>query len=598
MESYSKVLVDESNIDFAVNTLLDAKEIGFDTETYGLNWLDRMFCLQLATDDYAFYFNFHDYMDGTTILQIPWVLEKLAPVLNDKLKIWYAHNAKFDMHRLKWEGSEILGIIRDTVVWARLCWNQHFQYTLAKCLDRIGLAKDDAVEKYIAKNKCYTMITIKGKGTRVKIKHYDQVPFNIMFEYGCHDAWAGLQLGKKLHKEVDRLYDHDLIRTEEQLTKDTFDMEHRGAMVDLDNIFKGWDYEESNLEKTEEELSSRAGTPYRSGPKWLETTFDKFGVAYERNEKTGNPIFDKKALAKIDHPIAGLVREYRRAEKYISTYYSGFNYSQGQDNGCIHASIRTGGTDTLRFSYASPNLQNIPKEDSDDYEVYVRGCIKPREGYQLAAIDFRQQEFRLMLDYANEKRLIDAVNGGEDLHQATADLVGCTRKHAKVVNFGLLYGMGVETLAATLGISVREAQDLKFLYFAKLPRVEYFIDNVINTAKRRKYLKTWTGRLLRFPHRDMCYKGPNHLIQGGCADMVRKAIVEAAPLFKERKSGILIQVHDELLFEIHNDEMELIPQARDIMKNIYQPFNGMLMDCSIELSHKSWAYKDMREISA
>ena len=597
MEASANTLVTLDNLDRVIEYIQAHEELGFDTETYGLNWGKQMFSMQIACGDRAFYFNFHDYDDGTYILNKHTLLQRMKNIFTDLSKIWYIHNAKFDMHRLAWENIFIMGRVRDTVVWSRLVYNQYFRYDLGSCLKRIGMAKDDAVEKYIAEHKLYTMIEVEGKATKVKDKYYWLVPFQIMYEYGCMDAVGVLKLGQHLHKTVEKISSPELIQREEQLTKVCAEIEDRGAVVDLEYVQKGWEHEQQNKEELYRELSEIAGRPFKNGPKWLSQTFDEFHIPYERNEETGNPIFDKAALAKINNPIANKVKDWRRADKYIGTYYSSFKRQGGLNEGIIHANIRTGGTDTLRFSYSDPNLQNVPKEDSDSYEIYVRKCITPRPNYNLVAIDFRQQEFRLMLDYANEKRLIEAVNAGEDLHTATANLVGCTRKQAKVVNFGLLYGMGVEKLAATLGISVKEAQDLKFYYFAKLPRIEAFIDKVISTAKTRKYIKTWTGRYLRFPDREFCYKAPNHLIQGGCADMVREAMVQVAPKFEQLESGILIQVHDELVYEIHKDEMDIVPELRDTMKDIYTPFNGMLMDCSVEVSGKSWGYMDMQEIA-
>lgn len=595
--SYDAVLVTQDNIHSVVDSLKKVSTLGIDTETYGLGIADRMFALQISTQDTAYYFNFHKYDNPVSTLCPKSTVRQLADVFNDTSKVWYAHNAKFEMHKLADYGVELAGKIRDTVVWARLIWNVHFQYSLDACLKRIGLAKDDEVEKYISKNKCYTMVSIEGKTTKVKLKHYEQVPFPIMFKYGCMDAWGVLQLGNKTHKDVDRLYDYALINREEQLTKATFKMERRGARVDREYTKHGREIETRITNRVTDELTRLSGRPFKNGPKWLRETFDQFGIEYAINEKTNNPKFDKKELAKINHPIAGLVREYRRSTMYSNTYYSTILEKTSDESPYIYANIKTGGTDTLRFSYSSPNLQNVPKEDSDDYDVYVRKNYVPRDGFNIVAIDFRQQEFRLMLDYANEKRLIDAVNNGEDLHQATADLVGCSRKHAKTVNFGLLYGMGVETLAVTLGISVKEAKTLKELYFARFPKIEFFIDRVIRTAKTRKYIKTWTGRLLRFPNKDYAYKAPNHLIQGGCADMVREAIVQCDPILEAKRSGILIQVHDELVFEIAYEEMNLVPLLKDTMKNIYTPFNGMLMDCSVEISDKSWGYCDMQEVA-
>ena len=602
MEKYQqleKVLVTHKNLDEVVKVLEAARKVGFDTETYGLLLFDKMFSMQFAVGDTAYYFNFKDYGDGTPILDIDYTLECLEKVFSDKGKIWYIHNAKFDLHRLWHYSTFIEGRVRCTNVWARLVYNVHFVYSLAACLKRIGLAKDDEVEKYISKHKLYTAEAVRGKSKPVKYKHYDKVPFEIMFPYGCMDAWAVLKLGEYLHDKVMGYGTPEaLIVREEKLVHVAAKMEQRGVELDVDYVQKGWDYEERKLEEVEKELSVLAGRPFKNGPKWLAETFDKYGVEYNRNAKTGNPEFDKDSLDKIDHPIAAKVREYRRGFQYINTYYSSFQYNIDKYGGKAHATIKLGGTDTGRFSYSGPNLQNVPKEDEEGREIYVRKCIKPRAGFNLVAIDFSQQEFRLMLDYACEKRLIARIVNGEDVHQATADEVEITRKHAKTLNFGLLYGMGIDALAAMLKIAVNEARKTKDRYFAKLPMVEFFIQKVIRTAKMRGYIETWAGRRLWYTDKEFCYKAPNGLIQGGSADMVREAMILIDELFVSRdmESGMVIQVHDELLFEIKEDEMYIVPTLRNIMKNVYKPFNGMAMDCSVETSKVSWGKCDMEEI--
>jgi DNA polymerase-1 len=192
-----------------------------------------------------------------------------------------------------------------------------------------------------------------------------------------------------------------------------------------------------------------------------------------------------------------------------------------------------------------------------------------------------------MLDYAGEMALIEQVAAGVDVHQATADLVGCTRKHAKTVNFGLLYGTGVEKLAVMLGISVEDARHLKAKYFSKLPNVERFIKNVIQTARNEGQIYNKFGRVYTFLDRNFAYKAPNYLIQGGTSDAMRNAMINCHDILEGTLSRMILQVHDELLFEIHKSEMHLIPLLKEAMKKAY-PYRLLAMDVDVEYSNESW----------
>jgi len=594
-----RILVTSQNLSNCVELLRGSPCKSFDTETYGLDYGQRMFSMMICDGYHSLYFNFHNYDDPEIpILDRYDTLMALDPEFENPLTTWFMHNAKFDLHRLYYHMTLPEGNVHDTQVFARLEYNQHMRYDLDSCVRRVdkSFSKDDSVKKYISKNKLYTWESVPGKTKRIKHMHFDKVPFEIMLKYGHIDAEVTHKLGMHQIDKVVPGIPLNVVKREYRLTKVCAKMEQRGVKVDIDYVNKGWEHEEEKKRKIAENLREQAGSQFKNGPKWLQETFDRFGVKYRNKPETGNPVFDKQALEEIKHPIAEGVVKWRKSDKYIGTYYSSFARHHRINNGVIHANIKMHGTDTLRFSYSDPNLQNVPKEDEGDYAVYVRKCIVPRENYLLCAIDYRQQEFRLMLDYAGEKRLIKQVNEGADLHQATADLVGVTRKQAKTINFGLLYGMGVAKLALQLNVSEREAADLRFKYFYKLPKVENLIYNVIQKAKLKKQIKTWTGRKLYFPDSDFAYKAPNHLIQGGCADIVREAMVRVEPQLKDRASGMIIQVHDELLFEIHRDEQELIPILKETMKTIYRPIHGMFMDCSVELSPLSWGKCDMNEV--
>jgi DNA polymerase-1 len=592
----SKILVTTDNFGETYDILKAEEYIGLDTETFGLKIYDDMFCLQLSTDGYQFYFNFLEYPSNPFVWDKKELLADLADLWRDKNKTWFIHNAKFDLHRFYNHAWYIRGRIHCTQAVARIIYNQHISYSLDACVQRaFKEKKDDGVEKWIKANKAYTWETIEGKKKRIKNKHYDQVPFDIMFDYGCSDVELVRKLGvwqlDKMPPDYQEVYEREC-----KLVKTCMDMEQEGIKIDKEYVAYAKEEEKRLLAKAKESATEQANEEYKNGPKWLSAAFDRVGQQYRINPQTGNPMFDKDELAGMDSPLARTVREIRTREKYIGTYYSSFQHFGGV-GGIVHANIRQSGTDTGRFSYSDPNLQNVPKEE--DFKrgtVQVRKCFVPREGHCFVMIDFDQQEFRLMLDYAGETSLIRKImEHGEDVHQATADMLGVSRKEAKTLNFGLLYGMGYAKLSNQLSISPAEAKELRRLYFARLPHVQKFINGVVSKAESRGYIKTWAGRRLYFPDSEYAYKAPNHLIQGGCGDIAREAMNRLSDLLAGYNTNMLVQVHDELLFEVPFDELELVDDLRKEMEDVYVPHNGMQLTCGVEHSWVSWGKQDVED---
>lgn len=573
----------DADLDELISDVLANPIISLDTESYGGDWNHSMFALQFATATNQWYLNFHEYFDGTCRLNKGEIVKKLTPIWESKSLIVAMHNAKFDLRRLAIEEVFPKFLVHCSQMCERFVYNQYMRYSLAACAKRRGMEKDDRVAEYINEHKLWTMVD--GK----KWKHFDQVPFNIMFEYGCIDVEVCLAIAIDQHE---KLKAHTFYWNDLALEKVAYGMEHRGFEVRKDYAIGGLIYEQEQQRIAEEILSELACEPFRNGPKWLSAIFDKHKVPYSRNPKTNNPVFDKKALGEISHPIAEQIMAYRRHEKYASTYYSHY-----VKHDVVHAEIKLWGTDTGRFSYAEPNLQNVPKEESlcTDIPYQVRGCFRPREDYVLVCIDYDQQEFRLLLDYAGEMELIKEINElGLDVHQVTANSVGISRTQAKTLNFALLYGMGIEKLSNALKVDEYTAKQIKSQYFARLPRVKGFIGAVISKAERTKEIKTWCGRSLHFPNKDFAYAAPNHLIQGGCGDIARFAMTAIAEQVLEgTKSALLLQVHDELVFEFHKDELDLIDPIVRIMETTYRPFNGMKLTCGVDHSFVSWGKRDI-----
>jgi DNA polymerase-1 len=483
---------------------------------------------------------------------------------------------------------------------ARLIKNNHLSYSLDACVRRVhgyDLGKL-GVDEYISKHKLYDIVDIPGKLRKEKKKHYYKVPFALMAEYGERDGKLVRDLGVY---QVNALKKEDinpnLIENEINLTKVCFHMEQRGIKLDLPYVRDSLKYREEELTKSKLDFFGVSGITYQRGPKCLVEAFTKLGEFIPKTAK-GNPCFAKEALSNRDSPIIEVLKRIREHEKFIDTYYSSF-INLSDCRGIIRANILQGGTETGRFSYSSPNLQNIPKEDDrrKRNNYYVRKCFVPREGYFFVMIDYNQQEYRLMLDYAGERKIIDKINEGLDVHQATAELLTSpgyevTRKMAKTINFMLLYGGGTTTLANALQVPFDKAKQLKRVYFDQLPRVTEFLQRVRTTATGRGYIQNWFGRKCHYSQMKGSFIMPNHLIQGGCADIIKVAMVRIHDLLKGRKSSMLVQIHDEILLEVYDSERLLVPKIKEIMENVYRSKNNLRLTCGVEHSNVSFASID------
>lgn len=584
---------------------------GLDTETTGLEAYgnDRLFSLILANDTESFYFNFKDYagLDPSYTLDIKEALPLLQKCFDNRDSTWCIHNAKFDLAMLAKEGLEVKGNIHDTEVVARLIYNKHFTYSLASRVKEMGAEKSTAVEDYIKKHKLQTILTIPGKKKRVTKPHYDRVPFDIISNYGLQDGRIVLDLAKYQMKLLQGLEVVkpprsmgslvQVYKNEAKLVKTCLKMEQTGVRIDRDYCEKAAVYEKQKQKEAAEQFEDLTKIPFKDSARVLSLAFTKMGEKIPRlpptarmlrkGDRIGNPTFTDAVLEGFNSPLAKSIQAYRDATKRISTYYLNFLYYADQ-NDFIHPNMRQAGTETGRFSYNSPNLQNIPKKDESIYPVR-RAFIPPSEDYLLFFFDYDQMEYRLMLDYAAEDKVIDAVLGGLDVHQATADMVNITRDKAKTVNFALLYGSGAKLLAKNLDIPLAEAITLKNDYFEKLVKIKNFLWTVNVTAKQRKYIYNWLGRPYFFD--ELYHKAPNFLIQGGCSEIVKVAMNQIDDLLQDMRSRMIIQVHDELVFAMHKNELELVPKIKSIMEGVY-PYTYLPLTCGVEYSAKSWADKE------
>jgi len=595
------VLVTHANFDKVIRDLeSNYKFLSLDTETTGLYPFhgDRLFSIIIGTDSKQYYFNFHKY-DYLPLGCVLWEDHKnwLQQWVFNKADItWFIHKAIFDVPMLHADGFNLAGDIHCTVTGARIQYNEHNSYTLASCGSRIGFEKNMEVEAYIKSKKLYSTAYLNGISLRKP--RYDLVPFDLMFKYGCVDAKVGFALGDYQIKKIQKMDEtfalqsitpSECYKNELALQKVLNDMQIKGVHVDTDYCRKAIEFFQEEMTDAKRRFFELAGTELIISGKCFSEVFRDEADKWEYTDKS-NPSFPEAVLKRLVHPGAREVLRYKEAKAKINFFLTFIKFTD--EKGFIHTELKPYGTRTGRFSSANPNLQNLKKEHgpTEDSDFVVRRAVKPRPGYFFAMIDYDQIEYRLMLDYARADGLISKVLGGLDVHTATAEQAGVDRSTAKTVNFLTLYGGGIGKLASTLGVTKSRAKAIQSRIFDASPEIRDFIDGTIKCAERRGYIFNWLGRISHFPKRQLCYKAPNTLIQGGAGDVCKVAMVECHKFLKDTQSRVVLNIHDELIFEMHAADAPLLTTLKKIMEGVYKPYR-LPLTCGIEYSWKSLADK-------
>lgn len=602
------MIVNKYNLDRAISEIAEASKISLDTETTGLYPYkrDKIFSLIIHTDkDKGYYFNFNDKPDhkGNLIDKdftlCPIEVYPRVAIMLPTFKRVYIHNAKFDMHFLgidrQFRQALLCSNIYCTYAMARLVRNDLLSYSLENLGKLIGYEKDDIVEKYISEHKLYTLVDTGKKEPR-KDKHYNLVPFEIISRYGLQDALVCFKLGEYIEKRLAEFNDEQIelgyrgndkvISTEIALTKVLYKMEAVGVKISRDYCEEALAYYTSEVEEAKREFLELTGLEFSDSRKVLAPAFKKLGLKYPTTEK-GNPSFTDDVLSSIDNPIANIIKKYRSGYKNAYTYYKNFlDLSDSED--VLHTNLKQGGTTTGRMSCSEPNLQNVPKrKDTGKYKA--RAAFIPREGYFFAMLDYDQMEYRLFMDYAEEMDLIKQVLDGLDVHTATSNMVDVSRDIAKTINFLLLYGGGAGKLADELGVKLSQAKEYRQRYFDNLEQVKLTSAQIISTAENRGYIFNIHGRRCFIP-RKLCYKAPNYLIQGGCGDIMKSAMVEIDNYLSDKKSRLILQIHDEILIEVAFDEVYILDTIREMLVNAYE-HKHLPLTAGADYSFTNWHEK-------
>ena len=515
---------------------------------------------------------------------LSWVKQICA---NDNVKIF--HNAMYDVCWLRAAGIQINGHIVDTMVMASLIDENRLSYTLNSIsYEFLGEVKDEKALTEAA----------QSWGIDPKSEMY-KLPAMYVGNYAEKDAQLTSELFKVLSRETQKQNLQNVFDLETQLFPCLIDMKFKGVRVDIEKAHKLkqqlTSQEHELLLKVKQETGIEAQI---WAARSIATVFDKLGLHYERTEKSLAPSFTKNFLQEHKHPIVQMIAKAREINKAHTTFIDTilkFSYK-----GRIHADINPirsdqGGTVTGRFSYANPNLQQIPARNKE-LGPMIRSLFLPEIGHKWGCFDYSQQEPRLVVHYAATtepicfdesvtKIVSEFKNNSVDFHKTVADMAGISRDQAKTINLGLFYGMGKAKLQAELGLNTKEEAEVLFnQYHDNVPFVKELMNKTSQFAQTSGSIGTLLGRRCRFNkwepstfgmhtamsfeeaertygrgriRRAMTYKALNKLIQGSAADMTKKAMLD---LYNE---GIIphIQIHDELDISVKDDN-----QAKKIVE--------------------------------
>ncbi len=512
------------------------------------------------------------------------IVAEFKEVLEDENIEKVGQNLKYDCIVLKWYGVEVAGAFFDTML-------AHY---LIEPEMRHGM--DYLAESYL-KYQPVSITTLIGKKGKNQMS-MRQVPIEKVVQYAGEDADITLQLGEyfrpKLKEEgLEKLY-HEM---EEPLMKVLVDLEYNGINLDVGYLEEYSKELDVIIKEAKAEIYKDAGTEFNiSSPKQVgQILFEKMELPYRwKKTKSGQYSTSEEKLAEMadDFEIVNKILKYRSYSKLKSTYVDALPNMVNPKTGRIHSSFNQALTATGRLSSNNPNLQNIPIRTPEGRKV--REAFIPKgEDYILLAADYSQIELRLIAELSGDEAMLEAFQKGQDIHQATAarvydksleEVTSDERRNAKTVNFSIIYGAGATNLSQQLGIPRKEASALIKKYFARYQGLKTYMDKVVEQAKQDGFVTTLMGR--RRHLRDINSKNGmirshaernavNTPIQGTAADMIKMAMIKVQKALKDGnyKTKMILQVHDELVFDMYKPEADEVMPI--IEKNMKEAMPGL-----------------------
>ncbi|WP_088622621.1 DNA polymerase I [Oceanicola sp. 22II-s10i] len=505
------------------------------------------------------------------------VLDALKPVLEDDAILKIGQNMKYDAKILKRYGIEVAPF-DDTML---ISYAQH--------AGEHGHGMDTLSELYLA----HTPIPIKDLlGSGKSQITFDRVPIAEAVKYAAEDADITLRLWQVLKPQLHRRKVTTVYETlERPLVPVLARMEMSGIKVDRDTLSRMSNAFAQKMAGLEDEIQELAGEKFNVGsPAQVgEILFDRMGLPGGSKGKTGKYSTPADVLEDLatEHDLPARVLDWRQLQKLKSTYTDALQTHINPDTGRVHTSYSIAGANTGRLASTDPNLQNIPVRTEEGRRIREAFVAEP--GKVLVSLDYSQIELRILAHIAGIEALKEAFHEGQDIHAATAsemfnvpldEMTPDVRRQAKAINFGVIYGISAFGLARNLRIPRDQAKGFIDRYFERFPGIKEYMDETVAFAKEHGFVQTLFGRRINTP--EINAKGPragfawraaiNAPIQGTAADVIRRAMIRMDEAIEGLPAKMLLQVHDELVFEVEKGaEDALIKAARDVMENAADP---------------------------
>lgn len=564
------IILDKASFNIWLEKLSAAELFAFDTETTSVNYMKAKlvglsFCIEAGKAAYVPLT--HDYIDAPEQLALDWVLEQLKPLLESETCFKVGQNLKYDANVLSHYNIAMKGIAFDTMLES---------YCLNSVATRHNM--DALAEKYLA-YKTVHFEDIAGKGA--KQLTFNQIEIEKAGHYAAEDADITMRLHQAIYPKLAEVSAQLSVFTdiEMPLLPVLARMEQHGVLIDCDMLAQQSQSIGTRLAELEIEAHNLAGKSFNlSSPKQLQVIlFEELKIPVIKKTPKGAPSTAEEVLQELalDYPLPKVILENRGLSKLKSTYTDKLPLLVGATTNRVHTSYHQAVTATGRLSSTDPNLQNIPIRSEEGRKIRL-AFIAPPE-HKIVAIDYSQIELRIMAHLSDDPGLVKAFSEGKDVHKATAAEIFAVpldevtidqRRSAKAVNFGLIYGMSAFGLAKQLNVPRHTAQAYMDKYFERYPNVSQYMEDTRQQATETGYVETLFGRRLYLP--DIKAKNAmrkkaaeraaiNAPMQGTAADIIKKAMLAVDAWIQAQNDPrikMTMQVHDELIFEIHQDIVE------------------------------------------
>ncbi len=576
-----ETILSHEQLDAWIEKLSTASLICVDTETTSLDPMTAKIVglsFSVEAGSAAYLPLTHDYFDAPEQLNFAASLAKIKPILENESIKKVGQNLKYDSHVFKNHGIDLKGISHDTMLQSYV-FESHKTHGMDALSERhLGITP-------------ISFESVAGKGA--KQVSFNQVTVETAAEYAAEDADITLQLHQAMYPTIEKDAKLDFIYSQIEMPSSAclFTIERNGVLIDSAMLNKQSNEIGLKLIALENQAYELAGQPFNlASPKQLqEILFDKLGIKPTKKTPSGAPSTDEDVLQELalDHPLPKVLLEYRGLAKLKSTYTDKLPRMINAATGRVHTSYNQAVAITGRLASSDPNLQNIPVRSAEGRRI--REAFIAPSGSHIVSADYSQIELRIMAHLSQDQGMLQAFANNEDIHRATAaEVFGVEkdavdneqRRYAKVINFGLIYGMSAFGLAQNLNIDRTAAASYIERYFARYPGVRQYMDNTRAIAKQQGYVETYFGRRLWVPEinsanvqrRNGAERAAiNAPMQGTAADLIKLAMIAVANWLKEAglNTKLIMQVHDELVLEVPDNELELVKKTLPIlMQNV------------------------------